>query len=327
MRNLVVSGPLGMANKSDLLVALERNTEASDLDFKSEFDPGSLRDWLEIIKDIVAFANSGGGIVIVGLDNDGNPSGADVSALLAVDPADIANKIHKYTGQHYSGVELIRCEKFGCEICAFRMAPVRVPIAFSRVGEFELPDLKKKTVFAVGTVYFRHGAKSEPGTSDDLRLFLEREIESVKKSWLDGIAKVVEAPHGSRVAILPPEGAPTGPSGTIPMQLTDDPLAPAYYAVPLDRTHPFRQKEVIREVNVKLGGKKTINTHDILCIRRVYSVQMNIKFCYTQNYASPRYSQQFVEWIVEEYSENENFIEETRRKFDEMKLASNVLKK
>lgn len=81
-------------------------------------------------------------------------------------------------------------------------------------------------------MYFRHGAKSEPATSDDLRAFIDRELELIKRSWLDGISKVVEAPAGSRIAILPPETQPTGPSGAVPLQLTNDPNAPAYYAVP-----------------------------------------------------------------------------------------------
>jgi len=95
---------------------------------------------------------------------------------------------------------------------------------------------------------------------------------------LDGIAKVVEAPVGLRFAILPPETQPDGPSGALPLRLTDDPTAPAYYAIPIDTTRPFRQKEVVREVNAKLAGRKTINAHDILCVRRVYSVQKDIEF-------------------------------------------------
>lgn len=310
-----------MADDSLLTSALARSSEIENVDFKSVFDQNELRDWLEIIKDIAAFANSGGGYILVGLNDDGSPSEADISALLAIDPADLGNRIHKYTGLHFSGVELIECEKSGHKICAIYIPPVRVPIVFTRVGEFELPTAKKKTAFALGTVYFRHGAKSEPGTSDDLRGFLEREIERTRKTWLDGIAKVVEAPTGSRFAVLPPEGVPTGPAGSLPMQLTNDPLAPAYYAVPLDQTHPYRQKEVIREVNAKLAGKKVINSHDIVCIRRVYSVQKNINFCYTQNYATPRYSPQFVDWIIAQYQANQVFFEETRLQFDKLKAA------
>ncbi|MBK8063312.1 MAG: ATP-binding protein [Betaproteobacteria bacterium] len=185
-----------MANDERLSAALARTSETEDVEFKSYFDPSALRDWLEIIKDIAAFANSGGGHILIGLSDDGSPSGADVSALLAIDPADIGNRIYKYTGQHFSGVELLECEKAGVEVCAIRVSGVRIPIVFTKVGEFELSDAKKKTAFALGTVYFRHGAKSEPGTSDDLRNFLEREIEFTRKSWLNGIAKVVEAPTG-----------------------------------------------------------------------------------------------------------------------------------
>lgn len=299
--------------------ALARSGESQDVDFKSTFDPTALRDWLELIKDIAAFANSGGGHILVGLSDDGLPSGADVTALLGVDPADLGNRFHKYTGLHFGGVELIECEKSGHEICAVRVPGVHVPIAFTRVGETELADGKKKTAFALGTVYFRHGAKSEPGTSDDLRAFLEREVERIRRSWLDGIAKVIEAPTGSRIAVLPPEGAPTGPAGSLPMQLTNDPGAPAYYAVPLDKTHPYRQKEVVREVNAKLAGKRTINSHDIICIRRVFGIQNKINFCYTQNFASPRYTQQFVDWIVDQYSRNNAFFEEARIRFDVLK--------
>ena len=106
------------------------------------------------------------------------------------------------------------------------------------------------------------------------------------------------------------------------MQLTADPNAPAYYAVPLDQTHPHRQKEVVQEVNARLSGGMVINSHDIVCIRRVYSIQKQIRYCYTQNYASPRYSQQFVDWIVEQYDSNPTFFGETRVKFDKLKKSS-----
>jgi hypothetical protein len=304
-----------------LLLALGRSSERDDVDFKSSFDPSSNRDWLELIKDIAAFANSGGGYILIGLHDDGSPAGSDVSGILSVDPADLENRLFKYFGQHFSGAEIIETQKQGSEICAVRISPARVPIVFARVGETELPDGKKKTTFALGTVYFRHGTKSEPGTTEDLRRFLERELEFTRKSWLNGIAKVVEAPAGSRFAVLPPEGSPTGPAGSLPMQLTNDPEAPAYYAVPLDQTHPHRQKEVVKGVNARLAGRKTINMHDIICIRRVYEVQKNISFCYTQNFASPRYSQQFVDWIVTQFEADTDFFEQTRQKYDEAKGA------
>ena len=301
--------------------ALERSTETSDVDFKSSLDVGAPRHWLELIKDIVAFANSGGGHIFVGLNDDGLPSGCCVDALLSVDQADLGNKLLKYTNQHFAGVELVECEKAGSKVCAVRVSGARIPLVFTRVGEIELGDGKKKTIFALGTVYFRHGAKSEPGNSDDLRAFLEVEVERTRRTWLDGIAKVVEAPSGSRFAVLPPEGARTGPSGAVPITLTSDPGAPAYYAVHLDTTHPFRQKEIVQEVNARLAGRKTINSHDLICIRRVFEVQKNIVRCYTQKFASPRYSQKFVEWIVDRFEADAAFFEKTTSTYDQLRAG------
>jgi hypothetical protein len=69
----------------------------------------------------------------------------------------------------------------------------------------------------------------------------------------------------------------------------------------------------VREVNAKLAGKKVINAHDILCTRRVYSVQKDIEFCYIQNYATLRYSQAFIDWMVEKYEEDEPFFNKTKQ--------------
>ncbi len=302
--------------------ALEETNEGSQLDFKSKVDLKDPGDCLEIVKDVVAFANSGGGVILVGLQDDGTPSGVDISGLIGTDPADLTNQIHKYTGSHFSGFEFIECKKGAHDICAIRIAGCHVPLVFSKVGTYEVAKGKQKAVFSMGTVYFRHGAKSEPGTTEDLRNFLDREVERVKNSWLDGITKVVEAPAGSRFAVLPPESHPAGPSGAIPLKLTTDPTAPAYYAVPIDTTHPYRQKEVVKEVNVRLAGKKAINTHDILCIRRVFSIQKDIKHCYTQNFASPRYSQAFVDWVVSKYEEDNTFFESTKKQFDAIKSGT-----
>lgn len=311
-----------MSSDEALKVLLERASEAADLDFKSSFDVNAPGDWLEIIKDIAAFANSGGGTLLIGINDDGTPSGVDVTGVLGIDPANLTNRIHKYTGTHFHGFEIAECEKAGQEICAITVRSARIPLVFTRVGTYEPAPGRQKNVFSLGTVYFRHGAKSEPATSDDLRAFLDRELELTKRSWLDGISKVVEAPAGSRIAILPPETQPTGPSGAVPLQLTNDPNAPAYYAVPIDTTHPFRQKEVVREANARLAGKRTITSHDILCVRRVYSIQKDIKFCYTQNYASPRYSQAFVDWLVQKYGENTDFFEKTKEQFDQIKQSA-----
>ena len=41
--------------------------ESRSVDFKESFDPNSGRDWVELVKDIAAMANSGGGHVVFGV--------------------------------------------------------------------------------------------------------------------------------------------------------------------------------------------------------------------------------------------------------------------
>lgn len=301
--------------------ALQRTDENAAVEFKASFDVARSGDWLEIIKDIVAIANSGGGVILVGLNDDGGPSGSDVSGAPALDVADITNRIYKYTNYQFHGFEVCECRKGSAEVCAIKVSGARLPMVFTKVGTYEYEPGKQKTAFSQGTVYFRHGAKSEPCTSEDLRAFVEREVEAIRHSWLGGIAKVVEAPAGSRFAVLPPEHHPVGPSGALPMRLADDPNAPPYYAVPIDSTHPYRQKEVVREVNARLGGRRTINAHDILSIRRVHQVQKDISMCYTQNFASPRYSGAFVDWIVRQFEADPQFFDKAKIEYERLRGA------
>ena len=78
---------------------LKAKRESKFIDFKSAFDPAIAGEWCELVKDVVAMANSGGGVILIGLDNGGSPSKADVKPLLELDPAKILDKIRKYTGR------------------------------------------------------------------------------------------------------------------------------------------------------------------------------------------------------------------------------------
>jgi len=84
----------------------EAKRESKYLDFKEKFDINQTQDWCEIIKDIIAMANSGGGCILIGARNDSTPSGWDVTPLLHLDPAQITDKIARYTGEQYADFEI-----------------------------------------------------------------------------------------------------------------------------------------------------------------------------------------------------------------------------
>jgi hypothetical protein len=182
--------------------ALTAKRESKHIEFKQSFDPNSAGEWCELIKDLAAIANSGGGIIIFGLDSLGVPTGESVNAIAAIDPADIANKISKYTGSVDLEFEIRSLDKKGHPLVAFVVLPVAIPLVFAKPGTYDTGSGRQRTAFGVGTIYFRHGAKSEPGTSEDIRRAIERQLEHIRKSWIKGVRKVVQAPHGAQIVAV-----------------------------------------------------------------------------------------------------------------------------
>jgi predicted HTH transcriptional regulator len=71
-----------MGEQSDDLLLTSH--ESATIDFKREFDPTSPPGWCELVKDVVAMANSGGGTILIGVNDDGSPSGCDITTALAL---------------------------------------------------------------------------------------------------------------------------------------------------------------------------------------------------------------------------------------------------
>lgn len=88
--------------------------------------------------------------------------------------------------------------------------------------------------------------------------------------------------------------------------------------VPKDpcKTHPYRRREVVNQINSALHGKINITAYDIQCIVEVYQVKKRPEFYYEGMIkGSPlQYSHAFVEWILKQYTNNIAFFEQTRQK-------------
>ena len=289
--------------------------ESKYVDFKQSFDPSSNGEWCELIKDIVAMANTGGGVILVGLDNGGKPTGEDVQAVLELDHATIMDKIGKYTGLESCDVEVQEGSKCGAVIAILEVSEVEVPIVFHRPGTYPIGAGKQKTAFARGTVYFRHGAKSEPGTTADLRRAIERRLDAIRKQWLDGVGKVVRSPQGSSVTIVSGDVVESRSPSATPIRLVDDPTAPEYRVRDPDTTHPYRQKELIEVVNDRLPDGVEVNTHDMLAIRRSHGIDGNRRYWHQGRFGTPQYSDAFAEWIVEQHKEDGEFFRECRERY------------
>jgi hypothetical protein len=255
-------------------------------------------DYVELVCDVAAMANSGGGVIVL----DG-VAGIDDELLL--------ERLGEYAEPEFEAFSVEPLSRSGRPSTAVVVESVRdTPLVFRETGR-----VGGHVAFVRGGLYFRHGAKSEAATGEDVRDFIRRQLDATRTQWLANIRQVMHAPDGAEVAVIETaerdeEGRPTL------IRLTTDPHAPLYGQVDPDQSHPYRQKEVIREVNARLG-EGAVNAFDVLSVRRVHAISEETRpeFVHVPKFGSPQYSDAFVEWLVAERDRDPRFFEQAKSSY------------
>jgi hypothetical protein len=256
-------------------------------------------DYVELVRDVAALANSGGGVIVL----DG---------IAGVDEELLHEQLGRYAEPEFEGFDVEPVSRNGRPSTAVVVEGVRnAPLVFTQTGRVGGDHV----AFVRGGLYFRHGAKSEAATGEDVRDFIRRQLEATRAQWLANIRQVMHAPDGAEVAVIETaerdeEGRPTL------IRLTTDPHAPLYGQVDPDQSHPYRQKEVIREVNARLG-EGAVNAFDVLSVRRVHAISEETRpeFVHVPKFGSPQYSDAFVEWLVAERQRDPQFFEQAKSSY------------
>lgn len=303
-----------MDKQTLLLKAQNARRESKYVDFKAEFNVDSRGNWCELIKDIVAMANSGGGVILIGVGNNGVFSGFNVAPILNYDTANVTNKIFRYTNEHFSEFEIKEVERDGNRIAGLLVYSVSIPLVFVNPGTYDIGNGQQKTAFSRGTIYFRHGSKSEPCHSSDIRNSIEQELARIRKSWLGDIKKIVTAPLGQKVQVIQEnkEHEETMYVPNAEVRVVNGVNGVPVTAISYDATHPYRQTELIGHVNERLSGN-IINSYDILCVRKVHNVGENPNYYFRPRFGTPQYSDAFIDWLINQYEEDKQFFENTRK--------------
>lgn len=292
--------------------------ESRYIDFKSRFDIASKEHWCELIKDIVAIANTGGGIILIGVEDDGRPSKEPLTEIFNLDPADITNKISPYLGIQFDGFSVQKIKKGKRKVALLIINSASLPMIFTKPGTYPDPKdpKKQKTAFAKGAVYFRHGAKSEPGMPEDMQRFFEKKIKEERKELNKNLRKVFAAPIGTPIQVLPAEAYLTVNHRAPQFRVTTDKKAPALRLESQDNYYPHRQKEVIQKINKSLYGERKVNQRDILSVRRVYKIdESRPEFCFKPQFGTYQYSEEFINWMLESYKKDKGFFTQAREKY------------
>jgi hypothetical protein len=268
---------------------------------RGAFD-GSQRAWCELIRDVVAVANSGGGRLAVPMKKT-----ADETTVL--NPAALEDRLFYFAGATRSDLP-IEVESSANRASATIVIPAAaVPILFSRSGTIsDTSSGAKHEVYPAGSLYFRHGDVSEPGTLDDMRAFFRRVMRRAAGQWLSRIRRVL------RDAASFPEkqvGAPGVSGPPQPVRIVTDPAAPALQPQDVDRLYPLRQKDLVRQLNREFG-RRLVNSYDVQAVRRQHHLDERPDFVFHLPGAGRRYSRAAAEWIVGAYRRDPEFFQQAR---------------
>ena len=286
--------------------------ESRMIDFKEILDIDSKGDWCELIKDIIATANSGGGTLLIGVKDDGKKSGYPHKNFLDYDSAKVADKISSYLDIEYTDFEIIEIMRYDKKVACMICYPSLPPRIFKKPGDYSVENGKLKTAFQKGVLYTRKGTRSIPALSSDLTIMLNREINSRRKSWLGNIKKIVQSPYDYNVHVVSKGTAVTFSDSGTPVRLTNNPDAPEFKISSPDKLCPYNTTKTVEMINQKLKGRALINNYDILLLRYRYRIDKNSEYYYHPVSGSSQYSEKFISWVLEKYESDKKFFEKNR---------------
>lgn len=189
--------------------------ESASCELKSSFDAADPAAKIELVKDLIAIANSGGGTIYVGRTETGNP-GVAPSLITVLDGASLSDAMHRYVNPAVPGVSHAMLpadteDKAVIEITVDSSG--KYPFVISRQGTHAGA---MNPVFRVGDVYIRHGAKSEPISYADMVRFVDSAITSFQDEVSKRVQHAVRVPPGTTVVYDTPGGtSPDSPAAMI----------------------------------------------------------------------------------------------------------------
>lgn len=274
-----------MSNLLEQALAARRGSRRVAL--RMEFDPDSRESWRELIRDVAALANSGGGVTLIGK---------------RIEAFQVSETLREYADTDFADLEIVEATRDDKPVVALLVGEATTPIVFTNreIGK--------------GVVYVRHGAKSVAATTQDLAAIIDRRVQMVRRSWLTAVKHVVQGSAILPLGVLPPEIRDSDSPEATPIRVVEDPNAPAFRLMDFDKSHPFRQKEVLAELRDRLPGI-ALNAFDLLAVRKVFHIDDNADFSHQTKFGTRQYSPKFVEWLVAQGQKDPEFFQNVRRRF------------
>lgn len=175
--------------------------EHNQLDLKREF-LGTDTSWLDLIRDTVAMSNSGGGVLVIGIADDGARIGLKSSLSNTLDSTKIANRLQRYT----SAAQVLRTGYR--EIESYRklygflwVYPGGKLLVFDKTIQYSNSN---KVALHQAVLYVRRKTATEPATQHELNEAVQRIATKNLKAFIARIDHVASLPASTELIATAP---------------------------------------------------------------------------------------------------------------------------
>jgi hypothetical protein len=311
-----------VATRDPLARALRAVRQSKLVALRASFDPTADEQWCELVRDLVAMANTDGGAIVLGLDPHGSAIGLEPAVFHTLDLASVTGRVKAYTGYDLTELTLRRCEKDGRPLLAFVIERAPVPIPFTKSLPCGSADGRRALPISPGAVYVRRGGRSVPATREDLASAVGRRLDEERSAWTDRLRDVIRIPASVRVSTGIGDVQQVTDPGAPAIRLVDQPDAPAYRLENPDALYPYRQKELIARLRELLPEGTMVNAHTLLTINWAHKTRERPEWTYHPKFGSVQYNDAFARWIVEQVEKDPEFLEKAHRHWYAVRYGS-----
>ena len=181
--------------------------EGDHVDLKSDIDLDDAGAMMELVKDLIAIANSRGGLIRIGM-TELAADGIDGEKLTKLDGAKISDQVNRYVSPKKVHVEHNVADIGGVRVLIDLTisSSGKYPLVVSRLANSQRNG-RQISVMRPGEIYVRHGAKSELASYEDIVAMIDDAVNQSRKEFLQNIQRLALLPEGSQVAFSNPSGA------------------------------------------------------------------------------------------------------------------------
>lgn len=241
---------------------LSYHEEDTLIDYKLTCEPKNEKFWVNITKDIMAFANTNGGYIILGVkDLTFEVKGLESSVLKVMQDANnILQKINKYIEPHITQLRSKVHSKNSLDIIViFIPESLNHTHIFAKNGDFVHVSGTPSCAFQKGTLYIRRSGGNHLVDSRDFDNIVQKRIDNFRESILGKIAKVVNAPEKTEILFVTRESDANNKNKFI---IEDSSDAIAIKGLSFSVSPETNEEEIASWIAIHNGNRKALPPSD-----------------------------------------------------------------